>query len=71
MAKKSTIEIPGNLYEKLEARITGTDFSSVSDYVVFVLGELLLAEESEGKAGLSAEDEGKVKERLRALGYID
>ncbi len=62
------VDIPSGLYKKLEERIKGSEFSSVSDYVAFVLTELLAAEEASGG---SAEDEGKVKDRLRSLGYLD
>ena len=58
--------IPVSLFKKIEERIRGTEFSSVSDYVTYVLRELLSEEEV-----LSEEDEEKIKARLRALGYID
>ncbi|MCD6530419.1 CopG family transcriptional regulator [Candidatus Bathyarchaeota archaeon] len=61
--------IPVSLFKKIEERIRGTEFSSVSDYVTYVLRELLSEEEEEEV--LSEEDEEKIKARLRALGYID
>jgi Arc/MetJ-type ribon-helix-helix transcriptional regulator len=61
------VEIPSGLYKKLEERIKGSEFSTVSDYVSFVLTELLKAEESGGEK----EDDSRVKERLRSLGYLD
>ena len=61
--------IPTSLFEKIKERIKGTDFSSVSGYVTYVLREVL-SEEEEGKE-FSKEDEEKIKARLRALGYID
>ncbi len=62
------ITIPAPLYRKLEDRIKGSEFASVSDYVIFVLKELLAEEEG---GAMSGEDEAKIKERLRALGYMD
>lgn len=68
----AAVSIPPAVYKKLEARIRGSEFSTVSDYVTFVLTELLAEEEKAGQpAAMSSEDEAKVKERLRALGYID
>jgi Arc/MetJ-type ribon-helix-helix transcriptional regulator len=68
-ANFTTVSIPTPLFKKLEERIKGTSFSSVSDYIVYILQETMF-EEGEGEV-TSKEDEEKVKERLRALGYID
>ena len=64
----STVSIPASLYRKLEERIKGTGFDSVSSYVTYVLQEVI-AEGGEEEP-YSKEDEEKVKERLRALGYL-
>ncbi len=64
-----SVSIPSTLYKKAEEQIRGTEFSSVSEYVAFVLRELL-AKEGDDEA-FSGEDEEKVKERLRSLGYLD
>jgi Arc/MetJ-type ribon-helix-helix transcriptional regulator len=65
-----TVSIPASLYRKIEEVVKGTDAASVSDYVVKVLRERLSQEEKTGQT-FSQEDEEKVKERLKALGYID
>jgi Arc/MetJ-type ribon-helix-helix transcriptional regulator len=70
MAEKENIEIPKNLYLKIAEKVKGSEFSTVSDYVVFVLTELINEEEGEGRK-ISKEDEDKVRERLRSLGYTD
>ena len=62
--------IPTSLFEKIKERIKGTDFSSVSGYVTYVLKEVL-SEEEEEKEVFSKEDEEKIKARLKALGYIE
>lgn len=48
--KYTTVSIPRPLYEKIKKRIEGTGFTSVSDYVVYVLREVLasLEEEKDG-----------------------
>jgi len=68
--KRMTIEIPGSLFERVEARIKGTGFQSVSDYVVHILREKLANEGNEQPPSYTKEEEEKVKERLRALGYL-
>ena len=70
--KYTTVSIPVQLYEKIKNRIEGTGFTSVSDYVTYVLREVLASlEEEEKEEVFSKEEEEKVKERLRALGYLD
>ena len=63
------ISIPTSLFEKIKEQIKGTEFTSVSEYVTYVLGEII-AEDEERKSS-SGKDEEKVKARLKALGYID
>ena len=65
----SEIEIPETLAKKIEKMIEGTSFDSISDYVTYVLEELL--EEEEEEEIFSEEEEEKIRERLRALGYLD
>jgi len=68
--KFTTVSIPTPLFKKVEDRIKGTGFTSVSSYVTYVLREVVSEEEEEGEA-FTKEDEERVKERLRALGYLD
>ena len=66
---KKCVEVREDLYEKARRFIEEQGgFQSVEELVEFLLEEALAAEE----AGVSSskEDEEKVKERLRALGYI-
>ena len=68
--KNVNISIPKSIVEKIEKRIKQTDFDSVSSYVTYVLEEIL-SEDKEEEPAFSKEDEERVKERLRALGYLD
>jgi metal-responsive CopG/Arc/MetJ family transcriptional regulator len=65
-----TVSIPTSLYKKIEETIKGSGEASVADYVAKVLREKLAQEEKKAES-FSQEDEEKVKERLKALGYID
>ena len=67
---EKNIEIPLQLYEKIEKRIKGSEFDSVSAYVAFVVAEVLREEENQ-RGAPPPEDEEKVKARLKALGYIE
>jgi Arc/MetJ-type ribon-helix-helix transcriptional regulator len=69
--KYTTISIPTPLAEKIKKRIEGTGFNSLSSYVTYVLREVISGIEEEQEEAFSKEDEEKVKERLRALGYLD
>lgn len=68
--KVANVSIPIQLYARIKKRLKETDFTSVSDYVSYVLREVLASLEEEEEV-FSKEEEEKVKERLRALGYID
>jgi hypothetical protein len=54
----------------MEARIKGSNFASVSEYVSFILRERLTTEEEGSKTVYSKEDEEKIKSRLKDLGYL-
>jgi len=73
------IEIPKQITEKLQKRVDSSDeFKNVEEYVEYILKQVVERlenesdEEDENKEEVySKEDEEKVKERLRGLGYLD
>jgi len=69
----TTVSIPKPLAEKIKERMKGTGFSSVSSYVTYVLRQVIssIEEEERSKQAFTKEEEEKVKQRLRDLGYID
>ena len=69
----TTVSLPKPLVEKIKERMKGTGFSSVSSYVTYVLRQILssIEEEERTKQAFTKEEEDKVKQRLRDLGYID
>jgi Arc/MetJ-type ribon-helix-helix transcriptional regulator len=69
--KFTTISIPTPLAEKIKKRIKGTGFTSLSSYVTYVLREIISGMEEDQEEAFTKEDEEKVKQRLRALGYLD
>lgn len=66
----TTVSIPTTLIQEIESAIKGTEIKTVSSYIVGAVREAL--SKGPGRADpFSQEDEEKVKERLKALGYID
>lgn len=66
----TTVSIPTSLHKKIEEFIKGTEYRSVSSYVAKVVRESLFKAETAAEV-FSKDEEDKVKERLKALGYID
>jgi len=69
--KFTTISIPTPLAEKIKKRIEGTGFTSLSSYATYVLREVLSGMDEETEEAFTKDDEERVKNRLRALGYLD
>jgi len=70
--KFTTVSIPISLYNRIKKLIEGTGFTSVSDYVTYILREIVAMHEAEKAAEpFSPEDIEKIKEKLKALGYLD
>lgn len=65
--KYTTVSLPRPLYEKAKKVIEGTGFTSVSDFVTFVLRDLVGGGAEKRKAGSGL---GRVRRRLKALGYF-
>ena len=70
MESKVTIKIPRELYLTLRRSIAGTGFSSVSEFIVFVMRTVASGGEIRGGSGLTEEEVKAIRERLRKLGYL-
>ena len=70
MENKVTIKIPRELYQRLRQMIAGTGFSSVSEFIVFVMRTLASGGEIRDEDRLTAEEVKAIRERLRRLGYM-
>ncbi len=69
--KYTTVSIPVTLYNRIKELIKDTGFTSVSQYVTYVLREIVAAhEEARYEEPFSEEDKKKILEKLRRLGYI-
>lgn len=68
---KVTIKIPRPLYDKIAAAIDGAGYDSVTDFVVYVLRDIVSTHaESDPDQPYTEQDLQRVKERLRSLGYL-
>jgi Arc/MetJ-type ribon-helix-helix transcriptional regulator len=70
MSDKVTIKIPRELYETLQGMIEGTGFSSVTEFIVFVMRSLVSSGKIKEEDKLTEEEVKAVRERLRRLGYL-
>ena len=62
------IELPKSLVDRISSRVPGSGFKSVSEYVGFVLEQAV--SKYEEKTTITAEDQEKIEQRLRDLGYL-
>jgi len=67
---KVTIKIPRELYRRLSEMIQETGFSSVTEFITFVLRNLASSGDIKGEDRLTEEEVGAIRERLRRLGYL-
>lgn len=67
---KVTIKIPRPLYDKISRVIEGAGYNSVTDFVVYVLRDIVSTHRIGESAPYSEEEIRLVKERLRSLGYL-
>ncbi|MBI5433919.1 MAG: CopG family transcriptional regulator [Planctomycetes bacterium] len=69
---KVTVKIPRPLYRKIQHVIDGSGFSSPTDFIVFVLRDLVGEAEAEKplKADYSPAELDEIKRKLKNLGYL-
>ena len=68
--EKVTLKIPRPLYENLSEIIGGSGFNSVTEFVVYVLRDLISSRAARGEPALSKKEIEMVKKRLKSLGYL-
>ncbi len=67
-----TLKIPGELYDRLAELIAGTGFRSVTEFATYVLRDVAAGGKLDRKPpGLTEREVEAVRQRLRALGYIE
>jgi metal-responsive CopG/Arc/MetJ family transcriptional regulator len=68
--KKVTIKIPKPLYDNLSEIIGGSGFNSVTEFIVYILRDLLSSRTIQKEPTLSMKEIELVKKRLKSLGYL-
>lgn len=63
-----TLKIPRPLYNKIKTIIGGSGFTSVNEFVVYILRDLISV--SKDSKELSAEEIEAIRQRLKNLGYF-
>jgi len=66
---KTTIKLPTPLYHKISSLIEGAGYNSVTDFVVYVLRDLVGQCAARGKQPTEHEVE-QTRQKLRNLGYL-
>ena len=71
-SRYTTVSIPVTLYERIKKLIEGTGFTSVSQFVTYVLREVVaeMEEEKLRSEGITEEERREIIKRLKRLGYL-
>ncbi len=67
---KVTIKIPRPLYNRIGHLIEGSGYNSVTDFIVYVLRDIISTHAGVAEKVYSEEELEQVKEHLRRLGYL-
>ncbi len=67
---KVTIKIPRPLYGSLSQIIEGSGFNSVTEFIVYVLRDLISSRSVKNEPSITKEEIEIVKKRLKSLGYL-
>lgn len=67
---KVTVKIPRPLYRKIQQVVEGSGFNSPTDFIVYVLRDLMGEAERQGAEELTHEELDDVKRKLKNLGYL-
>ena len=65
-----TIKIPRALYQRIREMIAGSGFSSPTEFIVYVLRDLVSESGSAQADALSRNELRAIRTRLRRLGYL-
>jgi metal-responsive CopG/Arc/MetJ family transcriptional regulator len=67
---KVTIKIPHPLYDNLSEIIKGSGFNSVTEFIVYVLRDLVSSRSIQKEPSLSKGEIEIIRKRLKSLGYL-
>jgi Arc/MetJ-type ribon-helix-helix transcriptional regulator len=67
---KVTIKIPRPLYDNLSEVINGSGFNSVTEFIVYVLRDILSSRSIKHEPSFSKDEIEIIRKRLKSLGYL-
>lgn len=71
MVNKVTIKIPEVIYKRIKSLIEGSGFNSPTDFIVYVLRDLVGEKEIiKEKEELTPDELQTIKRKLKNLGYL-
>jgi len=70
MKNKATIKIPKQLYNSLKDQIKDTGFSSVTDFIIYVMRDIAGSGKLNSDATLNSQEISEIRKRLKELGYL-
>ena len=68
---KVTIKIPRPLYRNLQLIVENSGFDSVTDFVVYVLRDLVASEARDPEVPMPPDELRAVRRHLQSLGYLE
>lgn len=69
---RRTVELPGEVVDRLAQRVPHTEFDDVDAYVTHVLEEVLYnVDQNQNLGDAEPVDKQQVRERLESLGYLN
>lgn len=72
-SRSVTLKIPGELYDNIAKLIEGTGFRSVTEFAIHVLRDVAAGGklQKDETTGLTAHEIQIIRDRLKALGYLE
>ena len=67
---KVTVKIPRPLYRKIQHVVEGSGFNSPTDFIVYVLRDVMGEADEQGKTDFTRDEIEDLKRRLKKLGYL-
>lgn len=66
-----SVALPTRILDRVENRLPRTEFDSKSEYITYVMEEVLYQVEQETDDEITDVDESEVEDRLKSLGYLN
>jgi len=67
---KVTVKIPRPLYRKIQHVVEGSGFNSPTDFIVYVLRDLMGEADEHGQNEFTKDEIEDLKRKLKKLGYL-